>query len=493
MNFQLKLNRLFGFADDEIVIIPTVKIYEDWDEKNKHGFLAGIAEYGFREDKERLSDILESNAENKIAEVEGFIESCYQRYIAHGFLAGIAEYGFREDKDRLSDILESNSEEKMAEVEGFIESCYQRYIAVFHQHSGSSYRTVSSSRPSSRTNFRQDMNGEHAPEITDSQFRHSVRERDLVCLFCWNDLECHAAHIVAKKDVPILYNQRSILQGVGLQSKNQLKRYVDVVEENGNLKYVVKIVKGVRESDEADWDDAVELVRETRKVKKRRKCPDRDVESNGDFALWFMNSLEYPQNERASRSNRPAQSVDLRPNVLALQFHKAACLIWRMAGGAEYEDAGYYPEYDSDLEPEENPAANAPIVTLSKIHSVYYTNESDRDNSRVAMIFEPICVYKFVPTEEGTTIQAATTLLQKNITTDSLCSLQEAKEGTTQLVMIREVSQIEEDKDCAEPRLRAELWAQCAGDLVRDATPEQLELVKSAVSQSEIQGGDQCL
>lgn len=109
------------------------------------------------------------------------------------------------------------------------------------------------------------------------------------------------------------------------------------------------------------------------------------------------------------------------------------------------------------------------------------------------MIFEPICVYKFVPTEERTTIQAASTLLQKNITTDSLCSLQEAKEGTTQLVMIREISQQEDAEDCAEPRLKAELWAQCAGDLVRDATPEQVELVKSAVSQSEIQGGDQCL
>jgi hypothetical protein len=142
----------------------------------------------------------------------------------------------------------------------------------------------------------------------------------------------------------------------------------------------------------------------------------------------------------------------------------------------------------------ENPAANAPIVTLSKIHSVFYTNESDKDNSRVTMIFEPICVYKFVPTDERTTIQAASTLLQKNITTDSLCSLQEAKEGTTQLVMIREISQQEDAEDCAEPGLKAELWAQCAGDLVRDATPEQVELVKSAVSQSsEIQGGDQCL
>ncbi|KAI3658486.1 hypothetical protein MP638_001912 [Amoeboaphelidium occidentale] len=319
MDYKLALNRLFGFADDEIVI-PTPRTRSQWINENKHGFLVGIA-----------------------------------------------EYGFREDKDRLSDILESNSEEKMAEVEEFIESCYQRYIAVFHQHSGSSYRTPPS-RPSSRANSRQEINGEHAPEITDSQFRHSVRERDGVCLFCWNDIECNATHIVAKKDVPVQYNERSILDRVGLDSKNQvqnglylcsnchgqfdkLKRYVDVVEENGNRKYVVKVVKGLRESDEAAWEITVNTLKLIRQG-QHPAWPTRDVETNGELALWFMNPLEHPQNERASRSNRPAQPVDLRPNVRALQFHKAACLIWRMAGGAEEEDEGYYPEYDSDVEPE---------------------------------------------------------------------------------------------------------------------------------------------
>jgi hypothetical protein len=46
------------------------------------------------------------------------------------------------------------------------------------------------------------------------------------------------------------------------------------------------------------------------------------------------------------------EPVDLRPNVKALEFHRTACLIWRMAAGAEDEDEGYYPEYDSDAEPE---------------------------------------------------------------------------------------------------------------------------------------------
>jgi hypothetical protein len=44
---------------------------------------------------------------------------------------------------------------------------------------------------------------------------------------------------------------------------------------------------------------------------------------------------------------------DTLPNVHALQFHKAACLIWRMAGGAEPED------YDTDSDDEELPPVAA--------------------------------------------------------------------------------------------------------------------------------------
>ncbi|OAJ41349.1 hypothetical protein BDEG_24970 [Batrachochytrium dendrobatidis JEL423] len=45
------------------------------------------------------------------------------------------------------------------------------------------------------------------------------------------------------------------------------------------------------------------------------------VESNGEMALYFV--LGDPT---------------LQPNRNALEFHKTACLIWRMAGGAEFDD-----------------------------------------------------------------------------------------------------------------------------------------------------------
>jgi hypothetical protein len=45
------------------------------------------------------------------------------------------------------------------------------------------------------------------------------------------------------------------------------------------------------------------------------------VEANGEMALYFV-------------VNNPATL----PNRKALEFHKAACLIWRMAGGVEVDD-----------------------------------------------------------------------------------------------------------------------------------------------------------
>jgi hypothetical protein len=55
------------------------------------------------------------------------------------------------------------------------------------------------------------------------------------------------------------------------------------------------------------------------------------VDEDGDMVLWFV-------------QNNPA----LQPNHNALQFHKTACLIWRMAGGAESEDEECSDDDDGD-------------------------------------------------------------------------------------------------------------------------------------------------
>jgi hypothetical protein len=115
---------------------------------------------------------------------------------------------------------------------------------------------------------------------------------------------------------------------------DKLKRYVDVVDD----KLVVKVVNETNDETNdkhKDWKIAI------RTLKVLRKSYEEDwtdidnrkaVESNGEMALYFV-------------QNNPTKL----PNRNALEFHKTACLIWRMAGGAETDEE--YCSDDEDLFP----------------------------------------------------------------------------------------------------------------------------------------------
>lgn len=134
-----------------------------------------------------------------------------------------------------------------------------------------------------------------------------------------------------------------------------LLRYVDViVEENGNYRYALKIVKGIRETEDdlMDYDIAVRKIKGIREIRKTR-WPARDINiSDDEMSLWFISPFEDVQNDDHTSSECTVQPGDLRPNIKALELHKTACLIWRMAGGAQEED-DYCSEYDSFLEQED--------------------------------------------------------------------------------------------------------------------------------------------
>jgi hypothetical protein len=193
---------------------------------------------------------------------------------------------------------------------------------------------------------------DHVPaerELTHKDLKKAVERRDGVCLFCWDNEEVQGAHIIAQKKIPMAYDAPSILLRAGLTQKHQvqnglllcgnchsefdqLKRYVDVVGD----KLVVKVVNGsVLRNDEKhrDWQRAVRNLRGMRRLNEE-DWTDIDnrqaVEPNGEMALYFV-------------LNNPTRL----PNRNALEFHKAACLIWRMAGGAESEDE-HCPDDDYD-------------------------------------------------------------------------------------------------------------------------------------------------
>ena len=268
-----------------------------------------------------------------------------------GFLLGIINHGQDFLVTELYNLLQQ--EDFKNKETAAIDKMYDFHIKVFKQHNGtgsschtpSSGGASSSSASSSRNNSVEDMEYEKILEHTD--LKKAVKKRDVVCLFCWDKIQCEAAHIVAQKEVPFPYSEPTLFERTGLEQKHQvqnglllcvkchrefdaLKRYVDVVDD----KLVVKVVNeanDLNDEKQNEWEISVGKLKNDRLFMEkywsgRRKA----VEPNGEMALYFV-------------ENNPTEL----PNRQALEFHKTACLIWRMAGGAESDEESC-PDNDDD-------------------------------------------------------------------------------------------------------------------------------------------------
>jgi hypothetical protein len=226
------------------------------------------------------------------------------------------------------------------------------YIMPFHKsynenscHTPSKVSSRSNSRPSSA---KQEEDQDYQPkELKHKDLKDAVEKRDGVCLFCWDKLECEGAHIIAQKNIQIAYDERNILTRAGLFDKHlvqnglllcnkchsqfdKLKRYVDVVDD----KLVVKVVNETDDEANLDWRSSIlttQSIRTTQKTFYWSNDNRQAVETNGEMALYFINT-----------------DPNLLPNRKALEFHKTACFIWRMAGGAEC-DNDYCSDDEEDL------------------------------------------------------------------------------------------------------------------------------------------------
>jgi len=260
-----------------------------------------------------------------------------------GFLNGIVEFGKEPHHQKLYELLSHNLFQQ--EEEFFINEMYDLYILPFKQHNGngSSCHTPVTSRRNSMVD-----EDTIEKELSHRNLRKAVSNRDVVCLFCWDKLQLHAAHIVAQKNGLVMdIDERSVFQRAGLTQKHQvqnglllcanchnefdsLEKYVDI-EENRML---VKIVNQSNDENDTEWKRIVKRLKYARKSDEEywvdvdnRKALDEDCE----MRLWFVNKDE-----------------DLLPNKIALEMPKTACLIWRMAGGAE-PDEEECPDEDDNL------------------------------------------------------------------------------------------------------------------------------------------------
>jgi len=265
-----------------------------------------------------------------------------------GFFMGLINYGIDTHINELLQLLQTGrfQEQQLFKEQTFIDRMFEWYILPFHKnYNENSCSSRSNSRPSSAAKEEQQ---EYQPkELSHKDLKEAVEKRDGVCLFCWDMLECEGAHIIAQKNF-VTFDEPNILMRAGLSHKHlvqnglllcikchsqfdKLKRYVDVVED----KLVVKVVNET--DDEIKWLCGVERIKNFREVHLRvksnmaRKDGRQAAETNGEIGLYFINN-----------------DVQKQPNRKALEYHKTACLIWRMAGGAE-SDYEFCSDDDEDL------------------------------------------------------------------------------------------------------------------------------------------------
>jgi 5-methylcytosine-specific restriction endonuclease McrA len=251
-----------------------------------------------------------------------------------------------QSRDKLNDLLQNG---QFGEHEkDFIDEMYQFYIFPFKQHNGtgksepSCHTSQSTSSHPSSVEDKDYIPEEEEKLLTQKDLKKAVLKRDGVCLFCWTHRPIQGYHILAQMDFPFPYNETALFSRTGLKQKHQvqnrlllcsnchiefdaLKKYVDVVDD----KFIVKVVNETDDASNLDWIAAcgsITVLRSQKQTIYEEFGSRQVVNQDGEMELYFLTADQ-----------------SLFPNKSALEFHKTACLIWRMAGGGESDDE-YCPD-----------------------------------------------------------------------------------------------------------------------------------------------------
>ncbi|TPX44061.1 hypothetical protein CcCBS67573_g10430 [Chytriomyces confervae] len=254
-----------------------------------------------------------------------------------GFLYGILLH--TPDKEWQEDYIRSfywtfgsNRLMEKAEEEQCLNLLYAQFIQPFTQHdtSGSSNAGSSGSTPNGLST----PITSNATDPIHSNFSTALRKWDLVCLICWGSQATDAAHLIAQKSsIPLVIEK--LLERAGMWSVFQvqngvllcarchilfdaLEQYIDVVD--GRL--IAKIVNRTNDPNDKEYIRRLEYLTVIRAIRKKYQHHADITDSPSEMPVYI-----------------PLVDETTHPNHTALAFHKAACLIWKLAGaGAVNED-----------------------------------------------------------------------------------------------------------------------------------------------------------
>ncbi|KAI8831070.1 hypothetical protein BJ741DRAFT_537127 [Chytriomyces cf. hyalinus JEL632] len=226
----------------------------------------------------------------------------------------------------------SNRLKEKEEEQQCLNLLYARFIQPFKQHGSSGSSNASPQGAAGSTGSSTPIKS-NATDPKHSNFSTALRKRDLVCLICWKHNETDAAHLIAQKSSnPLVIEKlleragmRSVFQvqnGVLLcanchKSFDALMQYIDVVDS----RLIAKIVNRTNDPNDKDHhrnlDDLIGIRAVRKRYQRHAAIPDL-----GSEMLVYI----------------PFDDVTKHPNHTALAFHKAACLIWKLAGAVNDDD-----------------------------------------------------------------------------------------------------------------------------------------------------------
>ncbi|KAI8839983.1 hypothetical protein BJ741DRAFT_647162 [Chytriomyces cf. hyalinus JEL632] len=161
---------------------------------------------------------------------------------------------------------------------------------------------------------------------TYSNFTLAIELRDQVCLFCWNHQPVYAAQLIGQASSTTLIVP-NLLKHAGLDSLNcvqnvSVSRTIHVAD--GRL--IAKVVKRTNDPNDRDYLRATISLANYRGFAMNHQpiagtAGISAVDTNNELPVIILNN-----------------DMSKHPNHTALAFHKAACLIWNMAGGREGDD-----------------------------------------------------------------------------------------------------------------------------------------------------------
>jgi hypothetical protein len=353
------LKACLGVNDDAP---PTKNPKGQWNEANHLGFIKGLFIH-FPETVAAVSQIIKTNAENdtKRKLIEDFVDDAYLQFVAPFY---------KHDKSlsaspatSLDPATSASSQKKNRSRTSSATSSPQNQSSS----SASSYRKVRSPSSVSKVNKEKisTRNGAISAQViralqnqevmtdtssTRGKFRELLETRDgKNCLFCWEEFELQGTHIIAQKKGNFNRFAGDLFAKCGIQGMYHIT--------NGLLLCSIchgrfdKLQAFVEATDagyffvpSVNLTDAEEMHRlysyltfDKAKIKMQTTVPIPDKEATLQ-ELVLYGKLDF----HGSKPDEPPTPNRL-PNKLALLYHKAACFIWSMAGGAD-------PEEDSDKE-----------------------------------------------------------------------------------------------------------------------------------------------